>query len=225
VVSILSNLVGDGDDFISEVATSGRIHHTNIVRLIGFCSEESKRALIYAYMSNGSLDKYIFSSNNSALSMEKRREIAIGIARGIDYLHHGCEMQILHFDIKPHNILLDYDLTPKISDFGLAKLYPREYSLVTLSMARGTIGYIAPKLISRTFGPISYKADIYSFGMLLMEMVSGRRNANNHAESSSQVYYPSWIYDQLNLPQDAHNLSSHVENFEEIEERLYKVAL
>ena len=96
-------------------------------------------------------------------------------------------MQILHFDIKPHNILLDNNFTPKISDFGLARLYPRDYNLVALSMVRGTIGYIAPELISRTFGAISYKADIYSFGMLLMEMASGQRNVNITADSFGAI--------------------------------------
>ncbi|XP_078159183.1 LEAF RUST 10 DISEASE-RESISTANCE LOCUS RECEPTOR-LIKE PROTEIN KINASE-like 2.5 isoform X2 [Carex rostrata] len=225
-VKILTNSLGDGNDFISEVATLGRIHHVNIVRLIGFCSEDSKRALVYPYMPKGSLDKYIFSSSNNYFALEQRREIAVGIARGIDYLHRGCQMQILHFDIKPHNILLDHDLTPKISDFGLAKLYSKEYNLVTLSTARGTIGYIAPELISRAFGVISHKADVYSFGMLLMEMVSGRRNVDNHAESSSQVYYPSWIYDQLKLADEPHNynLNNSVAQFGEIEGILYKVA-
>ncbi|XP_078149651.1 rust resistance kinase Lr10-like [Carex rostrata] len=226
-VKILTNSLGDGDDFMSEVATIGRIHHANIVRLIGFCSEGSNRALVYPYMSKSSLDKYIFSSGNSSFSIEKKREIALGIARGIDYLHRGCQMQILHFDIKPHNILLDHDLTPKISDFGLAKLYSREFNLVTLNTARGTVGYIAPELISRAFGVISYKADVYSFGMLLMEMASGRRNVDNHAESSNQVYYPSWIYDQLNQANETHNynLNNSVAQFGETEGILYKVAL
>ncbi|KAJ1688354.1 hypothetical protein LUZ63_019744 [Rhynchospora breviuscula] len=224
-VKTLSNSAGDGDDFISEVATIGRIHHANIVRLIGFCSEGLKRALVYAYMPNGSLDKYIFSSSNNVLSMEKRREIALGIARGIDYLHRGCEMQILHFDIKPHNILLDHNLTPKISDFGLARLYPKDYTLVALTAARGTIGYIAPELISRTFGVISHKADVYSFGMLLMEMTSGRRNVDNYAENSSQVYYPSLIYNQLNLAEQTRYLDNAARQFGGIEGALYKVAL
>ncbi|KAJ1688360.1 hypothetical protein LUZ63_019750 [Rhynchospora breviuscula] len=224
-IKTLSNSIGDGDDFISEVATIGRIHHANIVRLIGFCSEGSKRALVYAYMPHGSLDKYIFSSSNNPLSMEKRREIALGIARGIDYLHRGCEMQILHFDIKPHNILLDHNLTPKISDFGLARLYPKDYTLVALTAARGTIGYIAPELISRTFGVISHKADVYSFGMLLMEMTSGRRNVDDYAENSSQVYYPSLIYDELNLAEQTRYLDNAARQFGEIEGVLYKVAL
>ncbi|KAJ3692415.1 hypothetical protein LUZ60_012765 [Juncus effusus] len=151
-------------------------------------------------MPNGSLDKYIFSRNGitrRVFTWAKLNQIALGVAHGIDYLHRGCEMQILHFDIKPHNILLDNNFNPKISDFGFAKLYPLDHSLVSLSAARGTIGYMAPKLVSRSFGVISYKSDVYSFGMLLLEMAGGRRNADPRVENPSQVYYPSWIYDKL----------------------------
>ncbi|KAH7659323.1 Glycerophosphodiester phosphodiesterase protein [Dioscorea alata] len=189
-----------GEDFINEVSTIGRIHHINVVKLIGFCSDGMQRALVYEYMPNGSLDKFIFSSNdgpNHKFSLDKLIDIALGVARGLDYLHKGCDMQILHFDIKPHNILLDHNFNPKVSDFGLAKLYPKNNSLVSLSVARGTIGYIAPELISRSFGVISHKCDVYSFGMLLLEMAGGRRNSNPRAENTSQVYYPSWIYDKL----------------------------
>ncbi|KAI9112608.1 hypothetical protein K1719_016531 [Acacia pycnantha] len=98
-------------------------------------------------------------------------EISLGVARGIAYLHHGCKMQILHFDIKPHNILLDENFTPKISDFGLARLYAIDGNIATLT-ARGTIGYIAPELLYKNIGRVSHKVDVYSFGMLLMEMAS-----------------------------------------------------
>jgi len=189
-IKMLGNSKCNGDDFISEVSTIGRIHHLNVVRLVGFCSEVSNRALVYEFMPNGSLDKYIFSSNGAHryLTVEKLNEIALGVARGIDYLHRGCDMRILHFDIKPHNILLDHNFNPKVSDFGLAKLYPKDYSLVSISAARGTIGYIAPELVSRSFGVISHKSDVYSFGMLLLEMAGGRRNVDQRAENSSQVY-------------------------------------
>nr|XP_040245972.1 rust resistance kinase Lr10-like [Aegilops tauschii subsp. strangulata] len=186
----------DGEDFISEVSTIGRIHHVNVVRLVGFCSEEMRRALVYEYMPHGSLDKYIFSAEKS-FSWDKLSEIALGIARGINYLHQGCDMQILHFDIKPHNILLDTNFVPKVADFGLAKLYPRGNSFVPMSALRGTIGYIAPEMISRSFGVISSKSDVYSFGMLLLEMAGGRRNADPNAANSSQAFYPSWVYDRL----------------------------
>ncbi|KAH7682671.1 Glycerophosphodiester phosphodiesterase protein [Dioscorea alata] len=204
-IKMLGHSKSNGEDFINEVSTIGRIHHVNVVKLIGFCSDGSHRALVYEYMANGSLDKFIFSSNNGSnhrFSLEKLTEIALGIAKGIDYLHQGCDMQILHFDIKPHNILLDHNFIPKISDFGLAKLYPKDYNFVTLSVARGTIGYIAPELISRSFGLISHKSDVYSFGMLLLEMAGGRKNADQRAEITSRVYYPSWIFDKLNNPID-----------------------
>ncbi|MED6194693.1 hypothetical protein PIB30_030882 [Stylosanthes scabra] len=189
---------GNGQDFISEVATIGRIHHANVVRLIGFCVEGSKRALVYEFMPNGSLDKYIFSEENSvSLTYQKMFEISVGVARGMAYLHEGCDMQILHFDIKPHNILLDENFIPKVSDFGLAKLYPLDNSIVSLTAARGTIGYMAPELFYQNIGAVSYKADVYSFGMLLMEIASQRKNMNSHAEHSSQLYFPFWIYDQL----------------------------
>ena len=124
-IKILGNSKANGQEFINEVATIGRIHHVNVVQLIGFCAEGPKRALIYEFMPNSSLEKFIFSQEGSIpLSIEKTYEISLGVARGIEYLHRGCEMQILHFDIKPHNILLDENFIPKVSDFGLAKLYP-----------------------------------------------------------------------------------------------------
>ncbi|CAL9189948.1 unnamed protein product [Musa hybrid cultivar] len=225
-VKLLGNSKCNGDDFISEVATIGRIHHVNVVRLVGYCAEGSKRALVYEYMPNGSLDRYIFSSNPTTtrtFTSEKLIDIAMGVARGIHYLHRGCDMQILHFDIKPHNILLDRNFTPKISDFGLAKLYPKGNSLVSVSAARGTVGYIAPELISRSFGIISHKSDVYSFGMLLMEMAGRRRNVNPRAENSSQVYYPSWIYDKLARQQEIQ--FDDTSEIEELEKKLAVVGL
>ncbi|KAL1358464.1 hypothetical protein AAHE18_04G034200 [Arachis hypogaea] len=100
-------------------------------------------------------------------------------------------MQILHFDIKPHNILQDENFIPKISDFGLAKLYPRDNSIVSLTDRRETIGYTSPELSYKNIGGVSYKVDIYSFGMLLMEMANRRKNLNMHAENSSSTFFPT----------------------------------
>ncbi|CAN4078453.1 unnamed protein product [Withania somnifera] len=187
-----------GQDFMNEVATIGRIHHVNVVGLVGYCVERTKCALVYDFMPNGSLDKYIISKEESPLlSWQRKYDIILGVARGIEYLHRGCDIRILHFDIKPHNILLDENFIPKISDFGLAKLYPTDNSVVTLTAARGTIGYVAPELISRSIGAISYKADVYSFGMLLMEMLDLKRNVVANEDNSSQ-YFPYWIYDKFN---------------------------
>ncbi|RZB70666.1 Rust resistance kinase Lr10 isoform B [Glycine soja] len=203
-IKMLHKAKGSGQDFISEIATIGRIHHQNVVQLIGYCVEGSKRALVYEFMPNGSLDKFIFPKDgNIHLTYDEIYNIAIGVARGIAYLHHGCEMKILHFDIKPHNILLDETFTPKVSDFGLAKLYPIDNSIVTRTEARGTIGYMAPELFYGNIGGISHKADVYSFGMLLIDMTNKRKNPNPHADDhSSQLYFPTWIYNQLGKETD-----------------------
>ncbi|RHN77805.1 putative glycerophosphodiester phosphodiesterase, protein kinase RLK-Pelle-LRK10L-2 family [Medicago truncatula] len=135
----------NGQEFINEVATIGTIHHVNVVHLIGFCVEKTKRALVYEFMPNDSLEKHIFSRERmGSLSSEKMFDIALGVARGIEYLHRGCDMRILHFDIKPHNILLDVNFTPKCT------------------AARGTMGYMAPELFYKNIGGVSYKADVYS---------------------------------------------------------------
>ncbi|XP_020412619.1 rust resistance kinase Lr10-like isoform X2 [Prunus persica] len=197
-VKMLEKPKANGQDFISEVATIGRIHHFNMVQLVGYCVEGSKRALIYNFMPNGSLDKYIYCKEGSnPLSCRKMYEISLGVAQGIEYLHQGCDMQILHFDIKPHNILLDENFIPKISDFGLAKLYPVGNTIVSLTAARGTMGYMAPELFYKNIGGVSYKADVYSFGMLLMEMASRRKNLNTSIEHSSQIYFPLWVSNQF----------------------------
>ncbi|XP_038972575.1 rust resistance kinase Lr10-like [Phoenix dactylifera] len=225
-IKILEKAKGNGQDFINEVSTIGRIHHTNVVQLIGFCFHGSNRALVYEFMSNGSLDKYIYSQEgkDETLSWEKMQDIALGIARGIEYLHRGCDMQILHFDIKPHNILLDDKFNPKVSDFGLAKLHPMEESRVAVTAARGTIGYMAPELFYKRVGEVSYKSDVYSFGMLLMEMAGRRKNLNPHAPRTSEIYFPSWIYDQLDQGRDL-EMEDATDDEKEIAKKLLMIAL
>ncbi|KAL8550874.1 hypothetical protein ACS0TY_000084 [Phlomoides rotata] len=194
-IKLLGKPGGNGQDFMNEISTIGRIHHVNIVKLVGYCAERSKRALVFDYMPNGSLDKYLYNrENTNFLSWERKQDIAIGVARGIEYLHKGCDIQILHFDIKPHNILLDDNFTPKITDFGLAKFFSTDKTVVTMTAIRGTIGYVAPELIHRGFGEVSYKADVYSYGMLLMEMIGLNKHLKRNNQASSQ-YFPCWIYD------------------------------
>ncbi|XXG83073.1 hypothetical protein AAC387_Pa10g0920 [Persea americana] len=224
-IKMLKTTKGNGQDFINEVATIGRIHHVNVVRLLGFCSEGSKRALIYEFMPNGSLEKYIFTEENrNSLSWNEMYQIALGIARGIEYLHQGCDMRILHFDIKPHNILLDEKFTPKVSDFGLAKFYPTEESLVSVTAARGTMGYMAPELFYKNLGGVSYKSDVYSFGMLLMEIAGKRKNIDALANRSSQIYFPLWIYNQLHQGRDMEMMCATDEE-KDIAKKLSIVAL
>ncbi|KAG2701832.1 hypothetical protein I3760_06G062100 [Carya illinoinensis] len=213
-VKILNSFKGNGEDFINEVGTIGRIHHVNVVRLVGFCADGFRRALVYEFLPNDSLDKFISSVNakNCFLGWEKLQDIALSIAKGIEYLHQGCDQRILHFDIKPHNVLLDQNFNPKISDFGLAKLCSKDQSIVSMTTARGTMGYIAPEVFSRNFGIVSYKADVYSFGMLLLEIVGGSKNFVDIVESTSKNYFPAWIY---NLMEQKEDLQVFIEDYEE----------
>ncbi|XP_038692994.1 rust resistance kinase Lr10-like [Tripterygium wilfordii] len=198
-IKMLGKSNANGQDFINEVATIGRIHHVNVVRLIGFCAEGPKRVLVYEFMPKGSLDKYILSREGDiSLSSTKMYEISVGVARGIEYLHRGCDIQILHFDIKPHNVLLDENFVPKISDFGLAKLYSTDDSIVSITAARGTIGYIAPELIYKRIGGVSNKADVYSFGMMLMEVLGKRKKLDAETDdNSSRMYFPLWVFHEM----------------------------
>ncbi|AES59902.1 putative glycerophosphodiester phosphodiesterase, protein kinase RLK-Pelle-LRK10L-2 family [Medicago truncatula] len=210
-VKILNVSQGNGQDFLNEVGTMGRIHHVNIVRLIGFCADGFKRALIYEFLPNGSLQKFINSPDNKKnfLGWKKLHEIALGIAKGIEYLHQGCDQRILHFDIKPQNVLLDHNFIPKICDFGLAKLCSRDQSIVSMTAARGTLGYIAPEVFSRNFGNVSFKSDVYSYGMMLLETIGGKKITEDLEENSSHVYYPEWIY---NLIDDEEEMRIHVDD-------------
>ncbi|TXG46601.1 hypothetical protein EZV62_027901 [Acer yangbiense] len=200
-VKFLKESKGNGEEFTNEVASISRTSHVNIVNLLGFCYERNKRALIYEFMPNGSLDKFIYdqesSTTKSSLEWKTMYQIAVGIARGLEYLHRGCNTRIVHFDIKPHNILLDEDFCPKISDFGLAKLCKKKESIISMLGARGTIGYIAPEIFCRTFGEVSHRSDVYSYGMMILEMVGGRKNIDVRVSHTSEIYFPNWIYKQL----------------------------
>ncbi|XP_068660477.1 PR5-like receptor kinase [Aristolochia californica] len=221
-VKLLKESKGNGEEFINEVNSIGRTAHVNIVSLVGFCFQGSKRALIYEFMPNGSLEKFIYGEKPDHLGWRKLYEIALGIARGLDYLHRGCTIRILHFDIKPHNILLDQDFCPKISDFGLAKLSSRKDSVISMGGARGTLGYIAPELL---YGRVSYKSDVYSYGMMVLEMVGGRKNFDNKAENTSQIYFPSLIYSRLEEQRDLELEGVVTEEDEKIARKMIIVGL
>ncbi|KAM7469719.1 hypothetical protein LguiA_007902 [Lonicera macranthoides] len=170
--------IGQGrKEFLAEVNTIGSSNHFNLVWLIGYCAEKSNRLLVYEHVCNGSLDKWIFNPERTqVLGWELRRKIIMGLAKGLEYLHILCNPSIIHFDIKPQNILLDVDFNVKISDFGLAKLIDRDQSQV-LTVLKGTPGYMAPELFSGT--NISVKADVFSFGIVILEIVFGRKNLDS----------------------------------------------
>ncbi|XP_062090368.1 G-type lectin S-receptor-like serine/threonine-protein kinase SD2-2 [Humulus lupulus] len=194
---------GSGEkEFRAEVCTIGNIQHVNLVRLRGFCSEDSHRLLVYDYMPNSSLSVYL-RKEGPILSWESRFKVAIGTARGIAYLHEECRDCIIHCDIKPENILLDSDYTPKVSDFGLAKLLGRDFSRVLATM-RGTWGYVAPEWISGV--AITTKADVYSYGMTLIELIGGRRNVEalpsaggkeGRGPTADKWFFPPWAARQI----------------------------
>ncbi|XVF12643.1 hypothetical protein REPUB_Repub08aG0136700 [Reevesia pubescens] len=226
-IKMLGKSKTNGQEFINEVGIIGRIHHVNVVQLIRFCAEGSKRALVYEFMPNGPLDKYTFGrEGNTIITRVKIYEISLGVARGIEYLNRGCDMQILHFDLSltSHNILLDENFTAKVSDFGLAKLYLTNDTTVTLTTARGTIGYIAPKLFYKNIGGVSYKADVYSFGMLLMEMTGKKRNFPA-TEHSSEDYFLGNVYDQIVGGNNVEEIEEVSEEEKKIVKKMIMVAL
>ncbi|XP_045792594.1 G-type lectin S-receptor-like serine/threonine-protein kinase At1g34300 [Trifolium pratense] len=211
------------EQFMAEVGTIGRIHHFNLVRLYGFCFERNLIALVYEYMGNGSLDWYLFDEKK-ALEYEKLHEIAIGTAKGIAYLHEECQHRIIHYDIKPGNILLDKNFYPKVADFGLAKLCNRENTHITMTGGRGTPGYAAPELWMPF--PVTHKCDVYSFGMLLFEIIGRRRNLDIK-NTESQEWFPIWVWKKFDagLLEEAMIVCGIEKKNREIAERMVKVAL
>ncbi|XP_047312975.1 rust resistance kinase Lr10-like [Impatiens glandulifera] len=216
-VKMLKNYVGDHDrsDFLNEITTISMIRHFNIIRLLGFSWDGSNQALVYEFMPNGSIGD-LLGGSIGPIRQRKLLEIATGVAHGIEYLHIGCDVRILHLDIKPQNILLDHNFSPKISDFGLAMTYSRNRSAITMpGGAKGTIGYIAPEVFMRNFGKPSDKSDVYSFGMLLLEMAGAKDrplDLQQQEGSSSNDYFPNWVYEKLLI------MENHKENFVELDE-------
>ncbi|XP_037412233.1 G-type lectin S-receptor-like serine/threonine-protein kinase At2g19130 [Triticum dicoccoides] len=193
-VKMLKDLGQGEKQFRAEVQTIGMLQHINLVRLFGFCAEGSKRLLVYEYMENGSLSSHLFSKSSVKLIWELRYSIALGTARGLAYLHEECKDCIIHCDIKPDNVLLDADLCPKVADFGMAKLLCRDFSRALTTM-RGAIGYLAPEWISGL--PITHKSDVYIYGMMLLEIISGRRNVEKIKEGKF-TYFPIFAAVKVN---------------------------
>ncbi|ESW26998.1 hypothetical protein PHAVU_003G164800 [Phaseolus vulgaris] len=192
-VKRLEKLVEEGEsEFQAEMRAIGKTRHRNLVRLLGFCAEGSKRLLVYEYMSNGSLGNLIFVGKSQRRpEWDERVRIAVEIARGIMYLHEECEAPIIHCDIKPENILVDEFWTAKISDFGLAKLLMPDQTR-TMTRARGTRGYVAPEWNKNV--PISVKTDVYSYGIMLLEILCCRRNFEVHVSEPEAVMLSTWAY-------------------------------
>ncbi|XVE52212.1 hypothetical protein DITRI_Ditri02bG0104900 [Diplodiscus trichospermus] len=188
--------IGQGKkEFRAEVRIIGSIHHMHLVKLKGFCTEGVHRLLVYEFLGKSSLDKWIFKNNEESSTMDwnTRFNIALATAKGLAYLHEECEFKIVHCDVKPENVLLDDNFTAKVSDFGLAKLMSREESLVYTTL-RGTRGYLAPEWI--TNNPISEKSDVYSYGMVLLEIIGGRKSYDP-GETPEKAHLPSFAFKML----------------------------
>ncbi|RVW85336.1 G-type lectin S-receptor-like serine/threonine-protein kinase LECRK1 [Vitis vinifera] len=190
-VKRLEKVVEQGEkEFQAEMTAIGQTHHRNLVRLLGFCIEGSRKLLVYEFMRNGSLADLLFNAEKRPI-WKVRVRIALELARGILYLHEECESQIVHCDIKPQNILMDDAWTAKISDFGFSKLLmPNQEGIVT--GIRGTAGYSAPEWHKNTL--ISVKADIYSFGVVLLEIVCCRRSIEVKVSTADEIILSSWVY-------------------------------
>lgn len=169
----LEKVIEQGEkEFLTEVKVIGLTHHKNLVRLVGFCNENNHRLLVYELMENGTLSSFLFTEGKKP-SWEYRAEIVLGIARGLLYLHEECETQIIHFDIEPQNVLLDTNLIAKIADFGQAKLLMKDQTRTSTNV-RGTMGYMVPEWLKNA--PVTNKVDVYSFGVMLLEIIFCRRH-------------------------------------------------
>ncbi|POO01289.1 S-receptor-like serine/threonine-protein kinase [Trema orientale] len=190
-VKKLDNMVKEGEqEFKAEVTAIGRTNHKNLVHLIGFCNEGQHRLLVYEFMSNGSLASFLFGPSKP--NWHQRVQIAMGTARGLSYLHEECSTQIIHCDIKPQNILLDDSHAARISDFGLAKILKTDQTRTTTGI-RGTKGYVAPEWFRSM--PVTAKVDVYSYGILLLELICCRKNVELEAEDDAQMILADWAYD------------------------------
>ncbi|KAI3410596.1 uncharacterized protein J3R85_018678 [Psidium guajava] len=195
-VKLLKNADDSGTrkQFLEEVISIGTTHHINLVKLYGYCLGPPWRALIYEYMEKKSLDMFLLG-NTTEIDWPRMQKIAMGTAKGIAYLHEECEPKIVHCDIKPGNILLDGNFTPKVADFGLAKLY--KDNRISISGFRGTSNYAAPEM--QEPNSVTYKCDVYSFGMLLLEIME-RRGGHNASQSEplSMLARRTWHMQQNN---------------------------
>ncbi|KAK1391465.1 G-type lectin S-receptor-like serine/threonine-protein kinase [Heracleum sosnowskyi] len=188
------------DEFMNEVSCIAKLQHRNLVMLLGCCIEEGERLLIYEYLPNKSLDYYIFDKNMCrSLNWPKRYNIILGTARGLLYLHQDSRLKIIHRDLKASNILLDHEMNPKISDFGLARTFGESETPSSTTRVVGTHGYMSPEYAFD--GLFSVKSDVYSFGVSVLEIIAGKRNRGfDHPDHNLNLIGHVWkMFNECNL--------------------------
>ncbi|KAL3839408.1 hypothetical protein ACJIZ3_023999 [Penstemon smallii] len=213
------------NEFLTELNTISKIRHPNLVQLIGCCIEDNYRILVYEYLENNSLTSALLGSSGKRVELDwsKRAAICTGMASGLAFLHEYAEPRIVHRDIKASNVLLDENFIPKIGDFGLAKLFPDNVTHVSTRVA-GTIGYLAPEYAK--LGKLTKKADVYSFGVLLLEIISGKSSSSNATFGDDCLLLLEWTWKLFNEGRLVEIVDSDLMDYREDEAlRFAKVAL
>ncbi|KAG9135263.1 hypothetical protein Leryth_024674 [Lithospermum erythrorhizon] len=210
--------------FVAEIAAISAVQHRNLVKLYGCCIDGDNRLLVYEYLENRSLDKALFGTGKTGVYLDwpTRFDVCLGVARGLAYLHEDSRVKIVHRDVKASNILLDSELNPKISDFGLAKLYDEKMTHISTHVA-GTFGYLAPEYAMR--GHLTEKADVFSFGVVALEMVSGRANCDSNL-GEEEKFLLEWTWNLHESNQQIELVDKDLQEFDEVEvKRVIGVAL
>ncbi|KAI3465309.1 hypothetical protein Pfo_021972 [Paulownia fortunei] len=194
-------------EFLAEVGTIGRLNHANLIERWGYCAEGKHRLLVYEYLEHGSLAENLYSNK---LDWRKRFDIALGTAKGLAYLHEECLEWVLHCDVKPQNILLDSSYQPKVADFGLSKQVNRSMGNLNVSTIRGTRGYMAPEWVFNL--PITSKVDVYSYGIVVLEMITGKSpqelNVDSNNGGMEHKRLENWVREIMHKETDEGSLSS-----------------